>query len=100
MIVRSSALIEAESAGVPLTVKSLAVIEAGSIGSENVSENVVGAVPVTIEPAAGTLEMTEGASVKCEIQVAQLAGSPDSSDVAYSAPLQSEPSTGSMAMPL
>ena len=53
MIVRSSPLIEAESAGVPLTVKSPAVIEAGSIGSEKVSEKVVGAAPVTTEPAAG-----------------------------------------------
>ena len=100
MIVSPSPLSEAESAPVPSTVKSLAVIEAGSIGSEKVSENVVGGVPVTTDPAAGTLETTVGASEKCEIQVAQLAGSPESSEVAYSAPLQSVPSTGSMAMPL
>ena len=53
MIVRPSPLSEAESAPMPSTVKSLAVIEAGSIGSEKVSENVVGGVPVTTEPAAG-----------------------------------------------
>ena len=85
---------------VPLTVKSLALIDAGSIGSENVSEKVVGAVPVTTEPAAGSLEMTVGASEKWEIQVAQLAGTPESRSVAYSAPPQKLPSPGSTAMPL
>ena len=45
----------------PLTVKSLAVIDVGSIGSEKVSEKVVGAVPVTTDPAAGVLETTVGA---------------------------------------
>ena len=60
MIVSPSLLSEAELAGVPLTLKLLAVIEAGSIGSEKVSEKVFGAVPVTIEPAAGLLEITSG----------------------------------------
>ena len=99
-MVRPSALSEAESAPMPLTVKSEAMIESGSIGSEKVRENVVGGVPVTIEPAAGVLEMTIGAITKCEIQVAQLAGSPERSDVEYSAPLQIDPSVGSMPMPL
>ena len=41
---------------------------------------MVGAVPVTTDPAAGSLEITVGASAKWEIQVAQLAGKPERSD--------------------
>ena len=44
----------------PLTLNEPAVIEVGSIGSEKVRLNVVGAVPVTIDPAAGLLEITVG----------------------------------------
>ena len=78
----------------PLTVKSPALIEAGSIGWENVKENVVGGVPVTTDPAAGSLETTVGTIAKWEIQVAQLAGTPESQRVAYSAPPQNVPGTG------
>src|SRR5262249_13179560 len=99
-IVRSSGLSVNESAGVPLTEKSLASTEAGSIGSEKGSGKSGGAVPTTTSPAAGTLEITVGAISKWETQVAQLAGKPESSDVEYSAPLQNVPSTGSTPMPL
>src|SRR5437660_963427 len=100
-MVRPLALSEAEVAPILLTVKLLAVMEAGSIGSEKVRLKVVGAVPVTIELAAGLLEITVGTIAKWEIQVAHLAGSPERVDVEYSAPLQKEPGAeGSTPMPL
>src|SRR5436305_11978347 len=100
-MVRPSPLSAAELAGMPSTVKSAALMEAGSIGSSNVKEKVVGGVPVTTDPGAGLLEITVGTISKCEIQVAQLAGMPVRSAVAYSAPPQKVPGAdGSTAMPL
>src|SRR3954453_15603696 len=100
-MVSPSPLSVAESAGMPSTVKSPESIEAGSIGSSNVKEKAVGAAPVTTEPGAGLLEITVGTISKWEIQVAQLAGKPARSAVAYSAPPQNVPGAdGSTAMPL
>ena len=59
-MVRSSGLIENELAPMPLIVKSDGLIVDGSIGSEYVSVNWVGAVPVTIEFRAGVSETTPG----------------------------------------